>query len=310
MMVNDSLTEASARVGIANFTSIIQSLQLLSSAKDSLFIHWNVDEYALQYVDGYKVSYQAIGSTVIQYSHVLRPSKTSYDITQLHENTYYSICVKVSVNLANVEQTRHCINVTTSIDSLSVALGSSFGAFLALGIIVFFVFIAKWQHNRKLQKQLQEVQPYGDSYEPVTQNDLPLEMSEVSLQVNDDMAHLDFSSESSQFSNFTAPAGITANGHCQSSNTDGDVHIPMDESLDQPLTLAQLATSAPLPTHNGLMPSLETRDSTLNQDGRPPDVRPKDPAMLDFNSAYAHKPSLELPATPPTLLRVNWSCNW
>ena len=305
-MVNDSLTEASARVGIANFTSIIQSLQLLSSAKDSLYIRWDVDEYARQYVDSYKVSYQAIGSTVVQYSHRLPASETTYDITQLHENTYYSICVKVSVNLASVEQTQHCINVTTSIDSLSVALGSTFGAFLALGIIVFFVFIAKWQHNRKMQKQLQEVQPYGDSYEPVTQNDLHLEMSEVSLQVNEDTAHLDLSSQSSQFSNFTT--GLTANGHSRSLNADTDVHIPMDQrSLLSP---CQLATSAPQVTQNGLLPTLNAQDGAFNQDGRPPDVRPKDPAMLDFNSAYAHKPSADSPGTPPTMLRVNWSCNW
>ena len=46
-----------------------------------------------------------------------------------------------------------CVTGTTSTDSLSVALGSTFGAFLALGFIVALVFLAKWQHSRRLAKQ-------------------------------------------------------------------------------------------------------------------------------------------------------------
>jgi len=46
-----------------------------------------------------------------------------------------------------------CVTGTTSTDSLTVALGSTFGAFLALGFIVALVFLAKWQHSRRLAKQ-------------------------------------------------------------------------------------------------------------------------------------------------------------
>ena len=46
-----------------------------------------------------------------------------------------------------------CVTGSTSSDSLSVALGSTFGAFLAVGFIVALVFLSKWQHSRRLAKQ-------------------------------------------------------------------------------------------------------------------------------------------------------------
>ena len=271
------------------------------------------------YCNYYKVSYQAIGSTVIQYGPLLQPGDTMYAISQLHENTYYSICVRVFAKLAAVRQTRHCINVSTSIDSFSFAIGSTFGAFLALGIIVFFVFVAKWQHNRKLQKQLQSVQPYGDdAYKPVTQSEVTLEMSDLCLHLSDDTARMDLSSLSSLDSNFTAPDVVVANGHSPSRNGRED---PVTVHVHIPLTLAEIAAATPFPrttsalpsVHNGRFSSPDVMDIVIHQDGRPPDVRPKDPAMFDFNSAYApHKPT-SMAASPmhhPVLLRVNWSCNW
>ena len=267
------------------------------------------------------MSYQAIGSTVIQYGPLLQPGDTMYAISQLHENTYYSICVKVFAKLAAVRQTRHCINVSTSIDSFSFAIGSTFGAFLALGIIVFFVFVANWQHNRKLQKQLQVVRPYGgDAYKPVTQNDVTLEMSDLCLQLSEDTARMDLSSLSSLSSNFTITApsdDITANGHSSSRGGRGEddtvhVHIPLTlAETTIPLAFRnQRMTEAPPRLHNGRFSSPDVMDIVLHQDGRPPDVRPKDPTMLDFNSAYAHKPIVTSPMNHPVLLRVNWSCNW
>ena len=45
-----------------------------------------------------------------------------------------------------------CIVSSTASSSLSLALGSTLGAFLALGVIVFFVLIAKWQHKNRRQR--------------------------------------------------------------------------------------------------------------------------------------------------------------
>ena len=47
-----------------------------------------------------------------------------------------------------------CVTASTGINSLSVALGSTFGAFLALGVIVAFVLAAKWQHVHRTRKLL------------------------------------------------------------------------------------------------------------------------------------------------------------
>ena len=63
--------------------------------------------------------------------------------------------------------TSRCVTASTGINSLSVALGSTFGAFLALGVIVAFVLIAKYQYIRRKRKsiQLQLLQRCDDSFE-------------------------------------------------------------------------------------------------------------------------------------------------
>ena len=47
------------------------------------------------HVSGFQVRYQAVGSHVVQYSHVLSSSTFSHYITRLHENTAYDVCVNV-----------------------------------------------------------------------------------------------------------------------------------------------------------------------------------------------------------------------
>ena len=56
-----------------------------------------------------------------------------------------------------------CVRGSTATDSLSVALGSTFGAFLALGLIVALVFAAKWQHSRRSEKRLDDAEEVVDS---------------------------------------------------------------------------------------------------------------------------------------------------
>src|SRR6218665_655957 len=150
------------------------SARVSSTTKDSIYVKWHVQNAAALHpsrdlIQGFQVRYQAVGSTVVQHSHRLDASVSAYDITQLHENTYYDICVKVFVKLNSSISTGAggggggvafgpgaqdvCVKGTTATDSLAVALGSTFGAFLALGFIVFLVFLAKWQHTRKMRKQ-------------------------------------------------------------------------------------------------------------------------------------------------------------
>lgn len=181
-----------------------------TNTKDSLRIQWHVVDEYLASIQGFMVRYQAVGSTVVQYSHHISPKSMRYEIMQLHENTYYDVCIQVYTNLSWVTHPHQCIKATTSTDSLSVALGSTFGAFLALGMIVFFVFIAKWNHNRKMSKELAKMTP-GDSYESVENQDADIEMSDVSLQVHEDQAPLEAVDLSSSHSSNPAAAS-TANG--------------------------------------------------------------------------------------------------
>ena len=162
--------------------------EVVAWSKDSISVRWrfgsqqvaeDIDDYSS--TSGFMLRYQAVGSSVIQHTRLLDPSTTDYDITQLHENTNYDICVLrvrhfesaltdgnamirpvVSALLSPTSLPvldtvgKACIKGTTSTDSLSVALGSTFGAFLALGLIVALVFVAKCQHVRRVKKRLEE----------------------------------------------------------------------------------------------------------------------------------------------------------
>ena len=183
--------------------SILKKVRVVSSTKDSVQIGWVVHDQYQSSINWFKIQYQAEGSSIVQYTPRLDADKENYDIQNLHENTYYKMCVRVSTDL-NYNASVPCVRATTSVDSLHVALGSTFGAFLALGIIVMFVFIAKWQNSRKLKKQLRNMSPTNDKYDSMQPNDGDIEMSDVSVNVNDaqsSKAH-DANSYSSQVSGY------------------------------------------------------------------------------------------------------------
>ena len=183
--------------------SIIKKVRVVSSTKDSVHIGWAIHDQYQSSINWFKIQYQAEGSSIVQYTPRLDPEKENYDIQNLHENTYYKMCLRVYTDLNN-NASVPCVRATTSVDSLHVALGSTFGAFLALGIIVMFVFIAKWQNSRKLKKQLRNMSPTNDKYDSMQPNDGDIEMSDVSLNVNEaqsSKAH-DANSYSSQVSGY------------------------------------------------------------------------------------------------------------
>ena len=313
-----------------------------TNTKDSLMIRWGINHDYAATIHSFKIRYQAHQSNVVQWSPDIPASNFDYEITQLHENTYYDVCIKVVTNITHFSPSQ-CIKATTSTDSLSVALGSTFGAFLALGVIVGFVFLAKWNHNRKLAKQLhhQNVE-LADSYESVDQRD-DLELSEVSLAVNEDTLPLDVSSSRSS-SQYSAPQhrSSTANGtshrhgsgrskHSQSLRRPGEGPIRRSERgtsslrrLDSrdsqgipeegtPTTSpAPLAPLSPLsttsPTTDGIESNGEVPENPFAYpDGRPPDVRPKQSSSTGSSQA-----SYSLSAVSPhSGLRPNLSCpNW
>jgi hypothetical protein len=158
-------------------SSTLGRVDVVSWSKDSIYLRWlfSSGPEVTSGGDGgggggggYVIRYQAVGSSVIQLSQMLDESATEYGITQLHENTNYDICVlRMRSRMHNAQPTMSaatspaqlmtdataCTKATTSTDSLSVALGSTFGAFLALGLIVALVFAAKWQHLRRAKKR-------------------------------------------------------------------------------------------------------------------------------------------------------------
>lgn len=181
-----------------NATDLIERITLLTSTKDSIHIKWAVQEDYAASVQGFKIQYQAMGSSIVQQSQELERRLDHYDILQLHEDTYYNICVHVIHNLTATAVSLPCIRATTHVDSLSVALGSTFGAFICLGIIVFFVFLAKWNHNRKMRKNLQAVNQTSENYDSMGHQDGEFEMSDVSLHVHEGTTtQVDVSSQSS-----------------------------------------------------------------------------------------------------------------
>ena len=186
-------------------TPILSAVRVASSTKDSVHVKWYPasDTHQSLKVHGYDVSYQALESTVVQYSQKLPSDKHDYNIKQLHEDTAYNVCIRVYTNVsthakANSEHS-NCIQATTRSDSLHVALGSTLGAFLALAIILGFVFLAKWQYNRqRRRRQLkQSGGANGDAlYHSRDMQDVDYDMSELSMHVNE--SHVKMSELDSQ----------------------------------------------------------------------------------------------------------------
>lgn len=146
-------------------------LYVQSATRNSLVFRWTIP-YPLENSDAntdndvthhtvlkipsltYRLRYQAMGSSVVQYSNVIDASSQQHLLAQLHENTYYKVCLTVTTALGSGEEdVIACTRASTTTDSLAVVLGSTCGAFVTLGLVVFFVFIARWQHERRLRKR-------------------------------------------------------------------------------------------------------------------------------------------------------------
>ena len=192
---------------------------IVSWSKDSIYVSWkfNADDARRNQTElrGYKIRYKAVGSSVVQFTPLLDRSKSDYEITHLHENTNYEICVlrletasrpptrtlgaasAVEMHSSGRDETAVggpralsaaavvCVTGSTSTDSLSVALGSTFGAFLALGFIVALVFLAKWQHSRRLAKQFAGL-PLDDVHFQTSAATLPHDRSFGTLRRTDE----------------------------------------------------------------------------------------------------------------------------
>ena len=83
------------------------STEIASSTASSIYVKWAVVEAAPladvappphSVVQGFRVHYQKVASSYVQYSHFLPPSVGSYSINNLVADTYYKVrCVFISL---------------------------------------------------------------------------------------------------------------------------------------------------------------------------------------------------------------------
>ena len=78
------------------------STEIASSTASSIYVKWAVIEDPPQQdmvphsiIQGFRVHYQKVASTYVQYSHFLPPSVGSYSINNLVADTYYKVMVGV-----------------------------------------------------------------------------------------------------------------------------------------------------------------------------------------------------------------------
>ena len=159
----------------------IDAFQVVYTARDSVHVRWSLtsDSAAVgdgqqqqqqhqqqqqqlfqfqhqqkQQTTGFSLFYQAVGSSVQTKINNLQPTASELTIKELHENTYYDICIQQQLSNESFlpMPTRHCLRTVTATDSIAVALGTGFGAFLTLTLLTFLIYVAKWQHKRKMRK--------------------------------------------------------------------------------------------------------------------------------------------------------------
>ena len=232
--------------------TIVRAVQLVSSTKDSVHLRWKIDNDLIDHVQGYQIRYQAKDSTIFQHSTRIDADLLEYELKELHENTRYEFCVEALTNLTT--SSTPCVKISTAVDSFSVALGSTFGAFLALGVIVFFVAVAKWQHTRKLQRQLAimaaaEADASDDEGVITKQDEIEIELSDVTLQLHGDTDSLDTGSltASPGTGRYSRNSIIVRQVSCEYNNDSGEyVLTPISTDEQKPIrTFAQVNITPP-----------------------------------------------------------------
>ena len=106
----------------------------------------------------FQVHYQKEASTYIQYGPRLPASSNEFNIKNLVADTFYKICLVIYQN-NTVTPDRECVDASTSNWRIpvSISIGSSIGAVLALFLIMLIVvavarcpFAIRWHHNQKM----------------------------------------------------------------------------------------------------------------------------------------------------------------
>lgn len=168
--------------------SFLETFEVSSSSASAIQIQWHIRASNLPFVEGFRVHYQKVASTYIQYGPKLHSTDNEYEIANLVADTYYKVCLVVYRN--DSIPFRECTDASTTNWEVPVSIGSSIGAVLALSMIVFIVLLSRCQiplkYKRKKSKQLQKYDTISSNY-----HDDQYEFSETVTHGPDD----DFTSE-------------------------------------------------------------------------------------------------------------------
>ncbi|XP_069109525.1 probable zinc transporter protein DDB_G0269332 [Argopecten irradians] len=153
-MIPDHLTMESSQA-----PSYMETVQVTSSTTSSIQVAWEVNHDTSAHVEGFRVHYQKVASTYIQYGPMLSASIGQYSIQNLVADTYYKVCLVMYRN--DTQPIRECIDASTTNWHIPVSIGSSIGAILALSMIVLVVLVSRCPSVVKWRgKQYKKSQKY------------------------------------------------------------------------------------------------------------------------------------------------------
>jgi hypothetical protein len=139
--------------------SIPFNIQIDSSTTSSILLSWGANNNVIHStVLAYQVHYQKEASKYVQYGPRLPSTSSEFNIQNLVADTFYKICLVIYQN-NTVTPDRKCVDASTSNWRIpvSISIGSSIGAVLALFLIMLIVVaVARcpttihWPHNQKM----------------------------------------------------------------------------------------------------------------------------------------------------------------
>lgn len=119
----------------------IENVEVSASKRSSIEILWRSSIQTTANILGYRVQYQKVDSSYIQYGPHLPPLQHVYNVQNLVPDTYYNICLSMLRN--GTSNNQKCITASTQSWDLPVSVGSSIGAVLALAMIVMLILMIR-----------------------------------------------------------------------------------------------------------------------------------------------------------------------
>ena len=194
--------------------NFLETLEVSSSTASSINVKWSMGRTVFPFIEGFRVHYQKVASTYVQYGPKLGPSQQTYEIENLVADTYYKVCLVVYRNDTN--PMRECVDASTTNWQLPVSIGSSIGAILALSMIVLIVLLSRCQIPYKYRKRKSKT---AGKYDTMSSNfhDDHYEFSETATHGNED--------------EFTSEMDHEEYGLCEGHEVSRHKHISPDRSI-------------------------------------------------------------------------------